>query len=117
MYYFVRFIGHINEEIRPENFPKEVYADFVWGVKDEQELRYNINEMQKVFVGQRSMIVAKNPTAIEVPGKPELDSRILIPMHMLSHISTKTKEVIGEIPIIGTDGTSQLIDGTRVKTN
>jgi hypothetical protein len=116
-YFFVRFTGHVNEVLRPENFPKEVYADFIWNVKDENELRYNINEMSKVFVGQHCIVAPRNPQGVEVPGKPELDSRILVPLHMLSHISTKTKEIIGEIPTVGTDGTAQLIDGTKVRTN
>lgn len=117
MFYYVRFTGHVNEEIRPENFPKEIFADFIWNVKDEDELRYNINEMSKVFVGQHCMICPRDPGGVEVPGKPTLDSRILVPLHMLSHISTKTKEIIGEIPTVGVDGTAQLINGTLVKPN
>lgn len=117
MDFYVRFTGHVNDRIRPEGFPREIYADFIWKVENEAELRYNINEMCKVFVGQHSMIVPRDPSGIEVPGKPTLDSRILVPIGMLSHISTTTKKIIGEMPMLSADGTAQLIDGTRIKSN
>jgi hypothetical protein len=73
--------------------------------------------MSKVFVAQHSMIVPENPDEIQVPGLPKFDSRILVPIGMLTHISTQTKRIIGEMPTAGLDGTPQLIDGTRVKPN
>ena len=117
MYYFVRFIGSIDETRRPAGFPTEVYADFTWQVENEQELRYNINEMSKVFVAQQSMVVPRNPDEVQLTGPPKFDSRILIPIHMITHISTETKRIIGEIPVAGLDGTSQLIDGIKIKPN
>jgi hypothetical protein len=117
MVYFVRFCGHIDETRRPAGFPKEVYADFTWQVQDEHELRYNINEMSKVFVGQSCMIVPRDPDEIQSAGLPKFDSRILVPLHLITYISTETKRIIGEMPTAGLDGTTQLIDGTRVKPN
>ena len=117
MYYFVRFIAYIDETRRPAGFPQEVYADFTWQVENEQELRYNINEMSKVFVGQHCVITPKDPNEIQISGLPKFDTRILVPMHMITHISTETKRIIGEMPSAGLDGTPQLIDGTRVKPN
>jgi hypothetical protein len=117
VYYFVRFIGHLDETRRPAGFPDEVYADFTWQVENEMELRYNINEMSKVFVGQHCMIVPKEASQIEDPARPKFDSRILVPIHMLTHISTETKKIIGDMPTTGTDGTPQLIDGTKVRPN
>jgi hypothetical protein len=117
MYYFVRFIGHIDETRRPVGFPTEIYADFTWQVENEQELRYNINEMSKVFVGQHCLIVPRDADEIQVMGLPKFDSRILVPIHMVTHISTETKKIIGEMPIANLDGTSQLIDGTKVRPN
>jgi hypothetical protein len=117
MFYYVRFTGHVDETRRPVGFPKEVYADFTWQVENEAELRYNINEMSKVFVGQHCMIVPKDTAQIEEPLKPKFDSRILVPLTMITHISTTTKKIVGEMPTVGADGTSQLIDGTKVRPN
>jgi hypothetical protein len=117
MDYLVRFIGHIDELKRPENFPKEVYSDLMVRVQDEKELKAQINAQSMVFITHQCMIVPKNPDAIQDMGKALRDTRMIIPLHMITHISTITTRILGEIPEIGLDGFLEQMDGTKATVN
>ncbi len=112
--YRVRFIGHIDDRKRPEGFPREVYSDIFCRVKNEQELKAAINEQSKVFILQQCMVVPKGDVLVEDMSKVRFDTRMMVMMHMITHIDTITTKIIGEIPEVGEDGTPQMMDGTKV---
>lgn len=113
MDYLVRFIGHIDERKRPENFPKEVYSDLMVRVQAEKELKDAINQQSMVFITHQCMIVPKNPDAIQDMGKAVRDARMIVPLHMITHITTLTTHILGEIPEANLEGVLQLMDGTK----
>jgi hypothetical protein len=111
--YTVRFIGYIDERKRPEGFPHEVYVDAFYRVKDGQELKEAINGQCRVFINQQCMVVPKEPGKLEDMSRVQFDIRMLVPWHMITHLSTITKKIIGEIPEINEAGIPELMDGTK----
>ena len=114
MYFLVRFTGHIDESRRPAGFPYQIHADFTWKVESILELRHNMNEMSQVFIKQQCMIVPLNADEVVDVPMPRTDSRIIVPLHMLTHISTTTKKIVGDIPSVNEEGQPELSDGTKV---
>ena len=113
MDYMVRFVGHVDERKRPEGFPREIYSDIFCRVKNEQELKVAINEQSKVYIVQQCMVVPKEPGRMESLAKPEFDTRMLVPLHLITHITTITTKIVGEIPEINLDGAAAFADGTK----
>ena len=114
MDFMIRFVGHIDERKRPENFPQEIYADVYARVQNEQELKTVINEQAKVFMLQNCMVVPKKPGELEDMNKVILDARWLVPLHMITYITTITKRIMGEIPEINEVGAPTLMDGSKI---
>ncbi len=112
--FMVRFVGHIVESKRPLNFPKEVYSDMLCRVDDDQGLKKAINDMCLVFLTQQCMIVPKTPGAMEDLKKVKHDSRMVIPLHMVTHIDTITTRLSNLTPMLAENGQPELEDGTKV---
>ena len=97
--YLVSLIGHIIEAYRPENFPRSVRHDFIIQADDHQQLNLGINEESgRLFYKQKSFIVPKDPTKMVNLQSPDLDTRWIIPAHMISFIETKTTRLVMEAP-------------------
>lgn len=114
MYFMVRFIGHIDARKRPENFPKEVVNDIFARVKNDKELRDAINNQAQVFINQQCMIVPKDNNKTEDRSKISFDNRMLVPLHMITHIDTITSHIVGEIPEFDENNVPKLMDGSDV---
>ena len=116
MDYMVGFIGHISEKSRPDGFPKEVYSDLYVRAGSDAGLRKAINEQSIVFIRDNCMIVPKNPEKIEDAFHPSIDSRMVVPWHMITHLTTVTKTIFGGLPELNrdeNDGPSGFSDGTE----
>jgi hypothetical protein len=109
----IRFVGHVDETRRPENFPHEVYVDLFARVKDDVELRDFINMQCLIFVKQQCMVVPKNPDELLDNTKIHFDGKYLVPWHLITHLTTITRKISGEVPEIGEDGVPKLMDGTK----
>jgi hypothetical protein len=97
--YVVQFLGHIIEALRPEGFPKIVQHDVMVRADNLEGLQAAINsETAELYVKRKCFIVPKDPNVVEEIGKVKLDSRILIPIHMFSHISTRTTKLAQDVP-------------------
>ena len=112
--FMVRFVGHIDERRRPENFPREVYSDLLCRVEDDQGLKKAINDMCMVFLTQQCMVVPKVPGTMEDAKKLKPDARMVVPLHMITYIDTITKRLSALTPQIGEGGLPELEDGTKV---
>jgi hypothetical protein len=113
MKYMVRFTGYLDELKRPKHIPSEVYHDVFFTVENDEELRGYIKQMYTIFVSQHCMIVPKDPNQIQEEGNFIYDNSILVPIHMLTYIGTKTRQVVGDIPIIGEDNIARMSDGSK----
>lgn len=116
MDYMVRFIGHVDETKRPVGFPKEVYSDLYIRANDQAGLRNAINEHAQKFINDSCMIVPRNPNAIEEFSGQNVppDSRMIVCWHLLTHITTITKRITGEIPQLDENNKPQVSDGSKV---
>lgn len=94
--YMVKFIAHIIEEFRPENFPKKVFKDMFVRVVNNDGLRAKTNEGLREFILNQGLIILKDPT-IEV-NEFRQDVQIFIPAHMISYLETETTRLAGQIP-------------------
>lgn len=95
--YLVTFVGHINERMRPENFPREV-RDLVLVQADSQEALVNeVNKASFQYIRLQGMGVRRNPYDPEVANQLDLD-RMWVPMHMLTHIVPHVRLLTGEVP-------------------
>jgi hypothetical protein len=111
--YSIRFIGHIDETRRPIRFPKEIYFDLYVRAENSQALKAAINAQAQVFINENCMIVPKNPSALESFSNPATDSRMIVGWHMITHITTETKRIVGEIPQLSQDNRVLYTDGTK----
>lgn len=111
-YYRVKFIGNVNEKIRPWGFPKEVAIDFFYQVRNFKELRILINEQAKTIMTQQCMVVLRDIQNQDM--NKQFDNWQIIPLSMLTDIYTVTKKIEGEVPTVGEDGGASLQDGTRI---
>jgi hypothetical protein len=97
--YVVSFLGYVIECLRPEGFPKIVQHDVMVRAETLEGLQAAINtEIAELYVKRKCFIVPKDPAQIEEIGKVKVDSRILVPIHMISHIFTKTTKLVQEVP-------------------
>jgi hypothetical protein len=116
MDYLVRFVGHIDETRRPDGFPKAVYSDLYVRADNPSGLKSAINEQAVVYIRDGCMIVPRNPDAIEEFAGASVppDSRMIVPLHMFTHLTTITKRITGEIPQLDADNKPQVTDGSKV---
>ena len=97
--YMVSLIGHIIEALRPENFPRSVKHDFIVQADSHQQLNLGINEESgRLLYQQKCFIVPRDPTKMINLQKPDMDTRIIIPAHMISYIETKTQRLVTNAP-------------------
>lgn len=97
MRYLVMFIGHIDERKRPEFFPKEVIDIKTFDVRNKEELIMTVNNYSNAYLVKQAMAVKQDPTSIEDTGSLQTD-RMLVPLHMITHITFVVKEIIpGEV--------------------
>jgi hypothetical protein len=91
-HYTAKFIGYINERKRPENFPRSIYCIGTYQVNNVAELAALINnEMETIFRIQ-GMMIQIDPTTID-PAKINVEGRIFVPMHMITHIRAEIKQM------------------------
>lgn len=90
MDYMLTFVGHIVESKRLSGFPQEIAYEMFARVDNLEGLRKLTNDTLAMFIRGRGMIVFEDPQAMREQ-KFEPDSQIFVPMHMISHITTKTK--------------------------
>lgn len=114
MIFMVRYTGIIDGRKRPENFPPEIWVDIFYNVQNEAELKKKVNDQGTVFLAQQAMIVQRDMMFLEDPTKIQFDTRMIVPMHMITSIHTTTHRVLGEMPEITPEGKAQLPDGTKV---
>ena len=99
--YVVRFIGHTIRGLQPD-FPAEVFYDLVTRVDSLDRLRKETNNQILNFVKQGGMVVMPNRYDIleinDEGNDISIDKRWYIPMHMISHIETKTVMLDCPIP-------------------
>jgi hypothetical protein len=115
MEYMVRFIGHIDENKRPDDFPKEIYSDVFYEVNDLKSLRDSIKQMYQIFAAQQCMLVPKDQNVIQNDeSRFNYDTLMYVPLHMITRITTDSKRLSGEVPTIDENGQAKLKDGTKV---
>ena len=110
MDYFVQYVGHVNERLRPEYFPKLVYVNVIFQVANKEELQKNVNQFAAGFIAQQAMIVFKDPESVQ--GRElDLEKRMIVPMGMLSHIDCNIKLMSNSSTIkMGQDGKIVSVD-------
>lgn len=97
--YIVKFLGHLIEVYRPEGFPKVVHHDVMVRADSLEGLQAAINEeTSNIYIKRKCFIVPKDPDDIESVGKVKIDSRVLIPFHMISHLETHTTKLASDVP-------------------
>ncbi len=112
--FLVRFIGHIDETRRPDGFPKQIYSDMVCRVNGEAELKDMINGRCQQLIHDQFMIVPKDVTAeSSIVKKAVRDDRMMVTMHLITHITTQTKQIVGEVPTVDENGNLSMSDGSK----
>lgn len=83
--YLVRFIAHIDERKRPENFPKVISIDESFAVETLDQLSQGVNNRFKNLVSAPGIVALKNPDEILEQNVMTFDKRVYIPWHMITH--------------------------------
>jgi hypothetical protein len=96
--FIIKFIGHIHERHRSENFPHDIVAIGTYRVENNREIARKIQEELMAFIGMQGMIVQLDPAATVDMTKLNTEGRVFVPMHMIAYIYT---EVINMTPMPG----------------
>ena len=103
MDYSVRFIGHVDEAKRPQDFPKTVELSFVYRPQDVDDLKTFLNNMAAVIRRDGGF-----QSTMDLPGQIESDAEFgngkFVPMHMFTHISFSVRRLTSEVKTPGDRG-------------
>jgi hypothetical protein len=101
--YLVTITGHINEEVRPEGFPREIRQVEVISAVNNAKLGEAVNDLTILHLRNRGMAVRKDPYAKIDPYTLDLN-RMWVPMDMISHMDVDV-QMIQELNNIDETGT------------
>ena len=109
--FFVRFTGHINERIRPELFPKEVWVDYTLEDITDEQLKKFVGDRMTDFIRQQGMVVHKKQFEIIDDNTLTFDKKMFVPMTMISYMDLVVGIVHEQIPQEISEGKAALPDG------
>jgi hypothetical protein len=119
--YLIKFIGHINERKRPENFPREIY-DLLFVRIDEKVgkdgLVNAVNTESMKYIRLQGMTVRMvDPEQMEDLTKIDTE-RMYVPMHMITHITAEVSgPIVGNAPIVDSTGLASMPDEKKQVKN
>jgi hypothetical protein len=90
------FFGHIDENKRPENFPKVVSCSIELYNTEPGFFRELTNNMATAICKQGAMVVSKDDRDMKIvvgndPLLANFDRNFLVPLHMITHITMITE--------------------------
>lgn len=94
----VRVIGHIVEALRPDDFPQEIYIDHVVRDFTDEQIMNLINTTVTKIVATGAMVVMKDPGDEDQTGKVHFDLRMVVPVHMISHLTSDVMRMTEPVP-------------------
>jgi len=101
--YSVRFIGHVDEDKRPNCFPETVELAVVYHTHNIEELKQFLNQVSEGI--RRDGGLQCN---VDLPGQlesdPEFGNGKFVPMHMFTHLSFSVRRLTGEVQNPGDPG-------------
>ena len=110
MNFLVRFTGHLNERIRPEGFPREIWVEYIEELSDEN-LKLFVQTRLGDFVRQQGMVVPKKQKEMEDETKLTFDKKMFVPMGMIAFIDVQIAMIVVPLPQEVIDGKVQLGEG------
>jgi hypothetical protein len=90
MKYFVRFKCPVIECLRPDGFPKQVYASFACSVDSFETLVGNIDKQLITMINNGGILCWPDETTNETVEKV-FEKRLFVPMHMIANIQHEIK--------------------------
>jgi hypothetical protein len=111
--FHVRFVGHINEHIRPENFPKEVFVDYTLEDFSDEQLKKFVGDRMTDFIRQQGMVVHKKPFEILDETLLTFDKKIYVPFTMIAWMDLQVSFIQDQLPQEMEDGKATLPDGSQ----
>jgi len=97
MDYIVRFTGHIVPLMRPPDFPAEVIDEYVIHVDNLDGLKLQTDQKMGFYCrGIHGMFIYKDKERID-DSKFVPDTQYFVPMSMISHITTETIALTGDV--------------------
>jgi len=100
--YHVVITGHLDEwKLPPDgSLPKEIHQVYNYDVDSLAKLGREIDDRQADICGSGAMKVRRDPFKIKVG---VLEPSIIVPLHMITHLSFKVTLMTGEMPILKND--------------
>lgn len=112
--FFIRFTGHINERIRPEEFPKEIYVDYIVQDVSDEQVKNLVQMYMEQFVKQNGMVVKRNHSEMEDETTLVFDKKMYVPMPIIAFITAEVSILADLMPQEISDGKVQLGDGKEM---
>lgn len=94
----VRVVGHIVEALRPDGFPQEVYIDHIVRDFTPEQIVDLVNTTIKGVFKDGAMAVSQQPKDEDQSGQPSVNKRMIVPLHMISHITADTLRMTEPMP-------------------
>lgn len=108
----VVFEGHITQAGQAVGLPPVVLVYHYTRADSRDELVKFIENIAGSFISMRGMVVDRDPSALAKLDKWESD-KIFVPMHSIAFMTTKVKQLVGEMPRPDQTGKQVLEDGTE----
>lgn len=109
----VTFTGYIDENKRPESFPKIIKDIMVVTFETGKELVEFVNLRNQLYNRNQGMGVPLDASALEDLTIIDTD-RVWVPMHMITYLTAAVKPVTGELPHITEEGIVSMPSGKGV---
>jgi hypothetical protein len=102
MDFTVRYIAHIDERKRPENFPHSFSTIGTYRVQNPEQLKSIVNSELGSIIQNGGMIVPLDPSQTVDTQKVNIDDRIYVPMHMITYIEADIRPMAAMPNIVDT---------------
>jgi len=111
--YIVTFTAYIDENKRPENFPKVIKDVLAVSFDTGLQLVDFVNKRNEMYNRNQGMGVNLDPGSLE--DLSIIDTkRVWVPMHMITYLTAAIKPVTGEMPQITDAGITEMPSGKEV---
>lgn len=91
--YLVTYEFHLMKRKKPDDWPNPVLNVAAYPANTMAELRKHIDTQIVTFGKQGGVVCLKNTTRPLQDDLATIDLRVWIPMHMVTHITTRTKHM------------------------
>jgi len=92
--YLVTIIGHVNESVRPEGYPKQMKVLGVYSVPNAEKLKEYINTEIAAICRNGGMVVQRDSAQLVDISQLDPKDKLFVFNHMFTHLTTEVQRLV-----------------------